>query len=200
MVVAVSRRHNGEGSIFPYRAGYATYAWITTPAGRRQSKNIYGKDRETVHEKWLALMQAAQQGPVAPRSMRLADFMARWLVETVQPDLAPTTAANYALFTRLYVGPDLGRKRLDRLTVGDVQLWTNELKTRCQCCHQGKDSRRPTDKRRCCEVGACCHQGGLGVDAASGLDGAAKCVECGRAGRTADAKRRLTGTRTRPTA
>jgi integrase len=157
-VVAVSRRHNGEGSIFPYRSGYAAYAWITTPAGRRQRKYVYGKNRRTVHEKWLKLTQAAKAGPVAPRSMRLADFMARWLAETVQPDLAPTTAANYALFTRLYIGPDLGSKRLDRLTVRDVQLWMNKLKTRCQCCHQGKDSRRPKDRRRCCAVGACCHQ------------------------------------------
>ena len=68
-----------------------------------------------VHEKWLKLTQAARHGPIAPRSIRLADFMSRWLVETVQPDLAPTTAANYALFTRLYIGPDLGQKRLDRL-------------------------------------------------------------------------------------
>ena len=157
-MVALSRRHNGEGSIFPYRAGYAAYAWITTPAGRRQRKYVYGKDRETVHEKWLTLMQAAQQGPVAPRSIRLADFMARWLVETVQPDLAPTTAANYALFTRLYIRPDLGQKRLDRLTVRDVQLWMNELKTRWQCCHQRKDSRRPEGSRRCCAVGTCCRQ------------------------------------------
>lgn len=158
MVVSVSRRHNGEGSIFTYRAGYAAYAWITTPAGRRQRKYVYGKDRETVHTKWLKLTQAAKHGPVAPRSIRLADFMARWLVETVQPDLAPTTAANYALFTRLYIGPDLGQKRLDRLTVRDVQLWMNDLKTQCQCCHQGKDCRRPENRQRCCAVGACCHQ------------------------------------------
>ena len=62
------------------------------------------------------------------------------------------------MFTRLYIGPDLGQKRLDQLTVRDVQLWMNDLKTRCQCCHQGKDSRRPKDRRRCCAVGACCHQ------------------------------------------
>ena len=85
MVVVSRRRVNGEGSIYPYRTGYAAYVWITTPAGRRQRKYVYGKDRETVHEKWLALTQAAQHGPVAPRSIRLADFLARWLVETVQP-------------------------------------------------------------------------------------------------------------------
>jgi integrase len=152
----MARRHNGEGSIFPYRNGYAAYAWITTPTGRRQRKYVYGKDRESVHTKWLKLLQAAKRGPVAPTSPRLADFMERWLAETVQPDLAPTTASNYALFTRLYIGPDLGRKRLDRLTVRDVQLWMNDLKTRCQCCHQGKDVARA--KPRCCAVGACCRQ------------------------------------------
>src|SRR4051794_18360545 len=84
------------------------------------------------------------------------EFMDRWLEETVQPDLAPKTVENYKLFTRLYIRPDLGGKRLDRLTVRDVQLWMNELKMRCQCCHQGKDVRRK--EPRCCAVGACCHQ------------------------------------------
>ena len=152
----MSRRHNGEGSIFPYRNGYGAYAWITTPAGRRQRKYVYGKTREVVHAKWLALTQAAGRGPVAPVSPKLSEFMARWLVETVRPDLAPTTASNYELFTRLYIAPDLGPKRLDRLTVRDVQLWMNELKTRCQCCHQRKDARR--SEPRCCAAGACCHQ------------------------------------------
>jgi len=39
--------------------------------------------------------------------------MERWLREVVVPGLAPTTSANYELFTRLYVVPDLGSKRLD---------------------------------------------------------------------------------------
>src|SRR5262245_49757944 len=44
-------RANGEGSIFPYRNGYAAYAWVTTPAGRRVRKYVYGKTREEVHAK-----------------------------------------------------------------------------------------------------------------------------------------------------
>jgi len=34
----VSKRRNGEASIFPYRNGYAAYAWVTTPDGERQRK------------------------------------------------------------------------------------------------------------------------------------------------------------------
>jgi hypothetical protein len=136
----MTRRHNGEGSIYPYRNGFAAHVWITTPAGRRQRKVVYGKTREQVHEKWIALHELARRSPVAPRSPTLADFMERWLREVVVPNLAPTTSTNYDLFTRLYVVPDLGRKRLDKLTVRDVQTWLNELRVRCQCCAQGKDA------------------------------------------------------------
>jgi hypothetical protein len=44
-------RANGEGSIYPFRNGFAAYAWVTTPAGERKRKYVYGPDRETVHRK-----------------------------------------------------------------------------------------------------------------------------------------------------
>ncbi len=31
MVRVSGKRGNGEGSIYPYRNGYAAYAWVTTP-------------------------------------------------------------------------------------------------------------------------------------------------------------------------
>jgi integrase len=63
---------------------------------------------------------------------------------------------NYEFFSKAYINPSLGSKRLDRLTVRDVQLWMNDLRERCQCCAQGKDAarRRP----RCCAAGKCCRQ------------------------------------------
>jgi hypothetical protein len=33
----------------------------------------------------------------------------------------------------------------------------NAVAKTCQCCAQGKDSRRPQAARRCCAVGRCCH-------------------------------------------
>lgn len=152
----VTRRGNSEGSIFKRTHGYGAYAWITTPEGRKQRKYVYGKTREEVNGKWVALTMAAKRGPVPALVPSLGDYLRRWLVETVRPTLAPTTAANYELFCRAYIVPDLGRKRIDRLAVRDVQTWLNELKTRCQCCHQGKDARRSVP--RCCAKGECCHQ------------------------------------------
>jgi integrase len=58
---------------------------------------------------------------------------------------------------RHYIVPSLGKVRLDRLKVADVQIWLNELPARCQCCAQGKDARRlERGTARCCVLGQCC--------------------------------------------
>jgi len=152
----MARRHNGEGSIYPYRNGFAAYVWIVTPDGRRQRKYVYGKSRQAVHEKWLAMTAASRRAPVAPTHPRLSEYLERWLNESVRPNLAPQTVAHYEFFSRAYIDPDLGSKRIDRLTVRDVRLWMNDLRVRCQCCAQGKDARRR--KPKCCAIGLCCRQ------------------------------------------
>ena len=35
-------RASGEGSIFPYRNGFAAYTWIRQPDGQRRKKWVYG--------------------------------------------------------------------------------------------------------------------------------------------------------------
>jgi integrase len=62
------------------------------------------------------------------------------------------------MFSRLYIVPGLGGKRLDRLQVHDIRAWLNGLRQVCQCCAQGKDDARPPEQRRCCAVGGCCGQ------------------------------------------
>ena len=53
----------------------------------------------------------------------------------------------------------IGKIRLDRLRVSDVQSWLNKLQSQCQCCAQGKDAKRaardPT-RAKCCAKGECC--------------------------------------------
>jgi Phage integrase, N-terminal SAM-like domain len=67
----------------------------------------------------------------------------------------PNTYSQYELFSRRYIIPGLGKKRIDQLAVRDVQAWLNKLPSICQCCAQGKDANRPEHKRRCCAVGEC---------------------------------------------
>ncbi|MFF3886952.1 tyrosine recombinase XerC [Streptomyces sp. NPDC001914] len=158
MVRVSGKRGNGEGSIYPYRNGYAAYAWVTTPEGNRKRKYVYGPTRKDVHEKWLKLHNEAKKGPVATNMPSLAQYLAYWLREVVEPNLRPLTAATYETTVRLYIVPLLGSKRLDRLTVQDMRGWLNKLADACQCCAQGKDAKRPEERRRCCAMGECCRQ------------------------------------------
>jgi integrase len=149
-------RANGEGSIFPYRNGYAAYVWVRTPAGTRKKKWVYGKTREAVHDKWIKLQGEARDGVVATTSPTLAEYLAYWLDEVVRPNRAPQTYTTYEVFVRLYLLPVLGAKRLDRLTARDIQTWINKISVTCQCCAQGKDARREEEDQRCCAIGKCC--------------------------------------------
>lgn len=156
-MTAKRNRANGEGSIFPYRNGYAAYAWVTKPDGKRTRKYVYGKTREEVHDKWIRLQTQAKAGPVATKVPTVAAYLTYWLAEIVEPNLAPLTYATYETLGRLYIVPGLGAKRVDnRLTVKDVQTWINKVAKTCQCCAQEKDARRPANKRRCCAIGKCC--------------------------------------------
>ncbi|MFE3266163.1 tyrosine recombinase XerC [Streptomyces sp. NPDC059215] len=150
------KRGNGEGSIYPYKNGFAAYVWVTKPDGKRARKYAYGKTREDVHEKWLQLHAEAKRGPVATRHRTLAAFLAYWLDAIVKPNLAPLSYVSYEGFVRLYIAPFLGPRRLDKLTVRDVREWLTKLATVCQCCAQGKDAKREVGRRKCCAVGDCC--------------------------------------------
>ena len=150
------RRHNGEGSVYPYESGFRGYTWVTTPSGRRKRKYVAAKTREDVLGKLQKIRAAADKGPVETQLPTLAVFLEGWLEDVVRPTLAPSTVANYDLFVRRYIVPDLGAKRLDRLSVRDVQTWVNKLRIRCQCCAQGKDAARRVPV--CCAVGSCCRQ------------------------------------------
>jgi integrase len=151
-----TRRQSGEGSIYPYPHGFRAYVWVTTSTGRRQRKYVSGKTRDEVREKYLALHQAARRGPVVSSVPTLTRYLEGWLAEVVRPSLAPKTAINYEIFCRLYIIPGIGAKRLDKLSVRDVQVWLNKLREQCQCCAQGKDARR--GEPRCCAIRRCCNQ------------------------------------------
>ena len=157
-VTAKRSRHNGEGSIFAYKNGFAAYVWVNKPDGKQGRKWVYGPTRKGVHEKWIKLQSRALAGPVPTKSPTVGEYLAYWLSEVVEPNLAPLTHSTYDTLTRLYIVPGVGGKRLDRLQVRDVQAWINQAGKLCQCCIQRKDAKRPAAKQRCCAVGRCCRQ------------------------------------------
>ncbi len=101
-------RANGDGSILPYRNGYA-YAWVTKPDGLRARKYVYGKTREEVHEKWVKLQRQAQDGPVVTKTPTVGSYAQYWLREIVAPNLSPQTYVTYEQIARAYLVPGAGR-------------------------------------------------------------------------------------------
>ncbi len=57
---------------------------------------------------------------------------------------------------RLHIVPGIGKRKLKTPQASDIRLWLHQLRTRCQCCAQGKDANRKTP--RCCakEEPECC--------------------------------------------
>lgn len=100
----------------------------------------------------------ADRGPVATSLPKLGDYLSDWLTDVVKPNLAPKTYDKYEMFTRLYITPTLGSRRLDKLMPRAIRQWLNQLRQTCQCCAQGKDGRRAEGERRCCAIGQCCGQ------------------------------------------
>jgi integrase len=150
----MSRRGNGEGSIYPVPGGYRALVWVTTPEGVRKRKYVKRKTYEETRQAWRELKAQVDKGPVAVNAPIVATFLLYWLREVVEPNLAPSTYAKYETFVRLYITPGLGHRRLDKLTVKHVREWLNALRRACQCCALGKDAKRRVP--RCCVLGQCC--------------------------------------------
>ena len=155
-------RANGEGSIYPYKNGYAAYVWVTTSTGRKARKYIYGQDREKLYNEWVQLKAKAAKMPIPTSTPTVAEYLAYWLAEVIGPNREDNTYSHYELMSRLHVIPGVGKRRIDKLTVRETQAWLNTLAGICQCCAQGKDAKRPAQhkdarkQRRCCAIGDCC--------------------------------------------
>ena len=58
-----------------------------------------------MHGKWIKLQTRAEEGPVPTTTPTLAHYLAYWLREVVEPNLAPKVAEKHALFVRLCLVP-----------------------------------------------------------------------------------------------
>ncbi len=119
----MGKRGNGEGGIYRRADGvWCASVDLGYSAGRRRRKVVYGKTRRAVAEKLAAMNQARSAGrPVVEDSRRLGDYLEHWLIEIVEPDRKPATAASYRDMVRRHIAPELGHVRLDRLSATDVR-------------------------------------------------------------------------------
>ncbi|HLZ70486.1 MAG TPA: site-specific integrase [Dehalococcoidia bacterium] len=117
-VAIEGKNANGEGSIFQRKDG----RWVGSVilAGDRR-KDVYGKTRQDVAAKRLALLRAkAENVPVPQEKTAVAAFLAGWLEHTARPRVRRSTYTGYEVVIRRHLTPQLGTLRLARLTPVDL--------------------------------------------------------------------------------
>ena len=113
----MTRRGNGEGSIYEQRPGlWAAAITVHLSSGGRVRKTYYGKTRRIVQEKLAAATSARQHGALALERPTIAEYFERWLSR----ERRVRTAASYSSYARNHIAPALGHLHLDELGVHDV--------------------------------------------------------------------------------
>ncbi|GLZ15072.1 site-specific integrase [Actinomadura sp. NBRC 104425] len=153
------KRANGEGTIVQRKDGrYEAKVFVPTTAGTIKRVSVYGRTREECHAKYVKLKAQADEGtPVASESWTVEQFLAYWLEQVVKVERRPKTYQGYEGIVRRYLIPELGKKRLGKLTARDVRLALTRIREACQCCRNGWDNAREVP--RCCSLkgGECCN-------------------------------------------
>ena len=149
---------NGEGGIYRRPDGrWEAKFFVDTPNGQRKRISVYvTSEREALNELNKLRDQQRRGIPIATTTLTVADYMAYWLEHIAEPGIRRTTYATYEGDVRLHIIPGIGKRKLKTLQASEIRLWLNQLRTRCQCCAQGKDTNRNTP--RCCakEEPECC--------------------------------------------
>ncbi|WP_339156569.1 tyrosine-type recombinase/integrase [Actinomadura luteofluorescens] len=119
------RRGNGEDSI--YRDGDRWRGAVSVgydDKGRRVRKKVSGRTRAEVARKLKEVREAVDTGTVPDDRITVKAFLERWVSVNLPGTVAESTEDDYADMVRLHLVPALGRKKLNKLTVAEVdRLW-----------------------------------------------------------------------------
>lgn len=117
------RRAPGDGKPYQRKDGmWVGAVSITGTDGKRRRKTVSSKSYNTCVTELRKLRKkvAAGQVPVTG-NITVAKWLEHWLETIQRPHVRPTTYRYYEAAVRLYLLPNLGGKRLDRLTPEHVR-------------------------------------------------------------------------------
>ena len=120
----MSKRANGEGSIYKRRDGRWTAA-VTLPNGKR--KHLYARTRAEAEKKRRLVLRQMDDGlPLVDERVRVAEYLERFIATVGKATLKPRTLREYQRIIRQHLNPSLGRLKLRSLSPEQVQQYMNE--------------------------------------------------------------------------
>jgi Phage integrase, N-terminal SAM-like domain len=152
-----AQRKRRRWCLSPQRWTVGGQAFVDSPDGRRKRVSVYGDtEREALNELNKLRDQQRRGIPVATTTLTVAQYMSYWLEHIAGPSIRRTTYATYEGDVRLHIVPGIGKRKLKALQASDIRAWLSKLRTKCQCCAQGRDAAR--DEPRCCALAdpQCC--------------------------------------------
>lgn len=118
-------RDKGSGGLHKRSSDGMWIASITLPPGidgKRRRKTIARKSRGEAQAELRKMRQDLDAtGDLSTKSLRVADWMTRYLEEIAPKKDRPTTLSGKRSANDRYITPLLGKKRLDRLAPDDVR-------------------------------------------------------------------------------
>lgn len=119
------RRAPGDGTVFKRKDGYWVGGIELPPGadGRRRMKRVVRKDRNECLAELRKIRDAAAAGQIATASSpTLGKWLDYWLTSILpHRSVKPGTVTSYRNTVRLYLLPELGAKRLDRIEPADIR-------------------------------------------------------------------------------
>lgn len=151
------KRANGEGSVYQRGDGlWVGAAYVLTTSGHRKRIAVSAKTESLAWTRLRKKIADSDAGvPVAEESWTVERFLHYWMAN-VASEKQPRTVEGYAVAVNRHIVPELGNKKLDRLSAQDVRSFMARMRGKCRCCEEGFDKRRTVRERRCCAVGKCC--------------------------------------------
>jgi integrase len=125
----MAKRGQNEGSIYKRKDG----RWVAVlnlgyQKGKLKRKPFYGKTRAEVADRLNTALGDRKRGiPIITDRQTVGQFLDRWLADSAKPAVRQSTCAIYSQLIRLYVKPELGHVRLEKLTPQQTESWLNGL-------------------------------------------------------------------------
>jgi integrase len=127
------RRTPGNGSLYKRSDNIWIGAIDVTTDGKRHRKTVSSKDRNTAIAKLRELRTQIDAGRVTTTtttSITTGAWLDYWLEHIIGPHIRPMTKRSYEQVIRLHIKPQIGAKRLNRLTADDIRGMESTVQAR----------------------------------------------------------------------